>query len=784
MAEDDVELDIGLKLDNQILASYNNLLGSISQKTQDAIQHTLDNLKGAVSKSWGEFPFASMHTSIGSKVAERMFLTSLAADLQKQGFDKSSNEFKAALLNAQYASSFPDPVQRYRRMQAQGYKKAAELTAPGTALGNLIQQDWEFLRSPWSRDYVTTEKRSGYKREDLEKLHVPQLKEIARDEGLRVKSRVRKDELIDALTVHTNTANTHVDFGGMRKMHNLLLEKQMEFAGKVSVEDLEAKVAAGEGRWKLPYGPHREDNFEPILKDLNSIDKELDKINDKTDKTGKSSNKWNERLKAVLGGLTAIGSVIGTVGATVGAAVGTGAVAYKLAERTTLATAAANDRRRGFLGMTSADDAATQVAGMSVSLGPRAIFDDIAKLSTQRENFLKFGKGLDPIYSSLQGTFNILTGTENPYLAYKEMVDKLYKGLRNASPEIRQQSLMLLDNQGLNTISHIVGAFLSNPELAKEYDYTPSKLFRVEPNKYREGAVSTAEIQTARIAGLNESLKKSYGQMSTDFEEAFGLPFKAWWEETMENKVVPTFQKIAAAVKPFTDHFFRSEEQKKADAEEAVTDWAALVLFQTFGEEHKKRLKLINDRQEWRAGFQYKAPKKGTFPVSGFTGTRWEAMLTPGRAGKGAQAFWDDFSLIAKDDTQLPEKAAGVRRRVQQMRETLIENGLFRFLDNTKADEADVPLMQAMQLGAYSDKGLEQFNNLVNAMINTAGANIDLSEVVTVLQNIEKNTGKTDQVLENEYLKAYILSYGGLPMYQRMEEALNTYKNQNIDRSH
>ena len=128
--------------------------------------------------------------------------------------------------------------------------------------------------------------------------------------------------------------------------------------------------------------------------------------------------------------------------------------------------------------------------------------------------------------------------------------------------------------------------------------------------------------------------------------------------------------------------------------------------------------------------------------------------------------------------------AAGVRERVQKMRDTMRDTGLYKLLTNNKVDEADVPLMQAMQLGAYSDKGLEQFNKLVDAMLGTVGANIDLSEVVTVLQNIEKNTGKTDQVLENEYLKAYILSYGGLPMYQRMEEALSTYKNQNIDRSH
>lgn len=751
MAEDDVELDIGLKLDDQFTDSFQKTLASLSEKTQATIAQTLDQMKGAATKIWGELPFASMHdNTVGNKLATQAFITSLAADLKAEGFKSSSNVYKAALLNAQYASSLHDAEVRMQRMQAEGLVRAADMTAPDTDLGKVIQTDWELMSIPWSRDFITTKKHRGIKEEDLEKLHVPELKVKAENLGIPVKSRATKGELIDAIVQKSKASDTYIDFAGMR----------------------EKAVEQGIGRWIDPDKGHIAENFE-------LINKALETVEDKSSKAGKNFEGWGHALKGALGTITAIGSMAVKL---TGAAVGTGAVAYKLAERTTLATAAANDRRRGFLGITSADDAATQVASASVSLAPKAIFDDIAKLSTQRENFLKFGKGLDPVYSSLQGTFNILTGTENPYLAYKEMVDKLYKGLRNAPQELRQQSLMLLDNQGLNTISYIVGAFLSNPELAKEYDYTPSKLFRVEPNKYREGAVNTAEIQTARIAGLNESLKKSYGQMSTDFEEAFGLPFKTWWEETMENKVVPTFQKIAAAVKPFTDHFFRSEEQKKKDEEEAAIAFGSLEIYNTLEGQKKARDKAINEDQAWKIGWQYQKPR-GALP--GFRkGSLWEGYLTPATSGAGAEGYWNLFESIAKNTEKMEGPAAGVRERVQKMRDTMRDKGLYRLLTNNKVDEADVPLMQAMQLGAYSDKGLEQFNKLVDAMIGTVGANIDLSEVVTVLQSIEKNTGKTDQVLENEYLKAYILSYGGLPMYQRMEEALNTYKNQNIDRSH
>lgn len=770
---DDIELDIGLNFDDQIVASYDRLIKSLTQKTQTAILETLDNVKGAVSKKWGEFPFASMHSKTGGAlIAEKAFLTSLAVDLQKQGYDKSSNEFKAALLNAQYASAFPDPVQRYKRMQAEGYSSAAALTAPGTALGKTIQQDWEFLRSSWARDFVVSEKMSGLKREELEKLHVPQLKDLAKEQGLKVKSKTRKDDLIDALIQRSNEPNTHIDFGGMRKMYNMLLEKQMLFAGKVSVEDLEAKVAAGEGKWKLPYGPHREDNFEPISK-------ELDVINEKSSKITKHYRDWGDGLKTVLGTLVGIAGLAVKTGAAV---IGAGAVGYKLSERTVTATAASMDKRRAFLGMTSADVAATQVAGASVSLGADSVFNEIEKLSAQKEEYLTFGKGLDPLYSSLQGTFSILAGTDNPYLAYKKMADKLYKDLKNAPEDVRQKSLMLLDKQGLGSLSHIVGAFLSNPELAKEFGGSPSRLFRVLSNEYREGAVGTAELQTARLAELNESLKKSYGQMAADFESAFGLPFKAWWEDTMEQKVVPAFQKIASAIKPFTDFLFRSDEQKKKDEEEAAVTFGTLQIYKALEGQEEARNKAINENQTWRPAWQYKKPK-GALP--GFKkDSLWEGYLTPATSEAGAEGYWNLFERIAKNTEKMEGPAAGVRERVQKMRDILRDNGLYRLLTNNKADAADVPLMQAMQLGAYSDKGFEQFNSLVNAMLESASSRIDLTNVEEILKSIEKNTGKADQVLENEYLKAYIISMGGLPLYQSIQGTVEAHKNNAINRSH
>lgn len=763
MAEDDVELDIGLKLDDQILASYDKLLGNISQKTQDAIQHTLDNLKGAVSKSWGQFPFASMHTSIGSRVAEQMFLTSLANDLQKQGFDKSSNEFKAALLNAQYASSFPDPVQRYRRMQAQGYKKAAELTAPGTDLGNLIQQDWEFLSLPWSRNYVTTEKRTSYKREDLEKLHVPQLKEIARDEGLKVKSRVRKDELIDILAEHTNTANTYVDFNSMRKMRNLLLEKQMEFAGKLSVEDLEAKVAAGEGRWKLPYGPHREDNFEPINKALETIE-------DKSLKAGKNFEGWGHALKGTLGIITAIGS---TAAKLAGTAIGTAVVVNKAAEAYTTNVAASMDKRRGFLGMSLTDVAETQVAGRSVGLGTDAIFNEIEKLSSQREEYLKLGKGLDPLYSSLQGTFNILTGEKDSYKAYKAMADKLYKDLKGKSEDKQKEALMLLEKQGLGSMSYLVGAMLSNKDLAKEYS-APSEFFKVTYNPYREGAYSDAELLTPQIAKLNESLKASYAQMSKDWMDAFGVPFKGWWDETLKSKVIPWFETMIA---------YTSAEAKNE---------------RTIGSAVRKtvsaRNKAIKDDDSASSWWDYTYAQFNTahFPAIR-KGSRTEARLAlpamaPGskhtpNSASSVEATWNSYKEFAEmPDTAFKGNTAAIamRNRLRDYIKRVTDSALDGILTDRSADVADTMLLQGARLAGYSSEGAEYASQLIDKMLEKGAKNTDNSKIIEALTKIAANTSNMSEFFNDPDVKYLFQTYGGVGFPQQIQQVYQAQRGYNV----
>lgn len=746
---DDIELDIGLNFDDQIVASYDRLIKSLTQKTQAAILETLDNVKGAVSKKWGEFPFASMHSKTGGAlIAEKAFLTSLAVDLQKQGYDKSSNEFKAALLNAQYASAFSDPIQRYRRMQAEGYSSAAALTAPGTALGKTIQQDWEFLRSSWARDFVVSEKMNGLKREELEKLHIPQLKDLAKEQGLKVKSKTRKDDLIDALIQRSNESDTHIDFGGMRKMYNMLLEKQMLFAGKVSVEDLEAKVAAGEGKWKLPYGPHREDNFEPIIKGLDTIDS-------KAGKAKKSFEAWGHALKGALGAITAIGSTALKIG---GAIVGAGAVAYRASESMVLNSAASMDKRRGFLGMSLTDVAETQVAGRSVGLGEGTIFSEIEKLSSQREEFLKLGKGLDPLYSSLQGTFGILAGEKDPYKAYKAMADKLYSDLKGKSEDDRKEALMLLDKQGLGGMAHLVGAMLSNEGLAKTYE-TPSAFFKTEYNPYREGAYGEAELLTPQIAKLNESLKASYTQMAKDWETAFGVPFKSWWNNTLINTIIPWFEKIA---------WLRSDEAKN---ERTI----GKAVHASVADRNKAIEAYAGEYQSKWAGW-YQRPRHDLFVTNTLPTDKSGSWVYAPYEGKKSEQIWNFYNKFAESKVDINDVDDLKRRdRVRRMIKTLdSETGLSKLLTNKEFNAADVVLYQAMDLGARSEEGMKAFNAIVNAMLETGSKHAGTEKILEALNKIAENTGNMTEFLKDSDVQHLFMTYGGKGFAEQMQHSYST----------
>lgn len=301
----------------------------------------------------------------------------------------------------------------------------------------------------------------------------------------------------------------------------------------------EYAVKEGLGKWISPWKGQSADNFE-------LINNELENITENADKSDKVFRDWNDSLKGALGVLTAIGSLaIGAAGA---------AAAFNAkAEKGTTQAATTLDRRRAFVGMTALDELSAQVAGQSVGLGKNALTDEIINLSSSREKYKLLGEGLNALYPSLTGIFDNLMNSDNPLEAYKGILRELYSNMLGADDTKRAQTLMLLESQGLGGAAQIIGSFLSNPQLAKDMGNDPTALFSLLNNKYY-GAYGRAEALLPDLTQLNASIKSSYAQMYTDWTEAFGEPFKKWWDKTLQNKVVPWFEKILGYINPASEN--------------------------------------------------------------------------------------------------------------------------------------------------------------------------------------------------------------------------------------
>ena len=181
MAENDIELSVGIKLDDaQFTNEYQSKLSELSKATQTQIQGAMDEMSGPASKQWGTLPFAGMHDpNSGNVIATQAFLSSLSRDLQGAGY--SGTSYESALINATYRSSMADPMQRYHRMLAMGLTQQADLTHPDTALGKTIETDYALMSQPWSRDFIKTTNYRGQKRSYID---FAGMREYAANEGI------------------------------------------------------------------------------------------------------------------------------------------------------------------------------------------------------------------------------------------------------------------------------------------------------------------------------------------------------------------------------------------------------------------------------------------------------------------------------------------------------------------------------------------------------------------------------------------------------------------------
>lgn len=699
MADNDIELSVGVKFDE---ASFTNQFPSFVSKTsaemQKHINDIVDNTSGTAAKQWGTLPYLTMHdASKGAANATKAFLPSLAQDLQNAGYSPDSPEYQGALVNAAYRSSMADPMQRYHRMLAGGLTQWADLTHPDTAVGQTIETDYQLMSQPWSRDFIRQAKGEELDADKLGKLKVRELRKMADDFGLKGLSHANKADIISTLVEKSKEPRLGFDFAGMR-----------EYA-----------VEAGLGRWKNEDGEHTADNFE-------LINDELEKIEDKSKKTKKNFLDWHDVLKGTLGTLTAI------------AAIGIKAfeVAYKSSEKNTIEAGGHVDSRRAFIGMSALDELKTKVASKAVGLGEDSIKNEIYNMSDFRERYKLMGEG-DALPSALLNIFDNMVSSDDPYSAYTKSADEIYASLQGADDSTRRRWLMLMNKAGLGSMSSLVGQFLSNPEYTERYK-TPSALFDLKDNPFY-GVYNEAETMLPDIAKLNESLAASYKTMYTEWEKAFGEPFKTWWDDVMKDKVVPWFQR-------FVRYATRTEDEKKAD------EAADGIIFSMGMGGIKNRNKRIEDQSGY-AWFNYKAP-----PPEKLGGGRLGQLLSSDysdRQGKQAQRTWDDFNEIAKmkdsDFKDMPN-ALKAKKRIAVMVQKLKDTKLDTFLKNTNDEAMDAYLIKAIQRGANSTdpEWEKQFDDYIDKVLGIGTNGEILSEIVGVLSQIAENTGAAAQMGKND----------------------------------
>lgn len=507
-------------------------------------------------------------------------------------------------------------------------------------------------------------------------------------------------------------------------------------------------VEQGIGRWIDEDKGHTADNFE-LINDA------LDDITETADDIGDSFTEWGERLKGVLGTLTAIGGLLVKVGA---AAIGAGVAYDAKAYKGTQEAATTLDRRRAFVGMSALDELAAQVAGQSIGLGKNAVTNEIIDLSNSTQKYKLLGEGLNPLFPSLSGIFDNMMGSENPLETYKGILREMYNAMHGADPTKRSQALMLLESQGLTSAARIIGGMLSNESLAKDLDYDPGSLFSLRNNKYYN-VYEGSEAMLPDLTKLNLSIQTSYKEMYKTWTEEFGEPFRKWWDETLQNTVVPWFQKLIRKVKGK-----ETQEDLIDDIVEGAK--AEIGLIKVTGAGGRK--KALRNQDVYYSG-DYTPQTVTTLGRSG-----WNTFLTGDmsyRKGDAARVFWDKYVEIAntsdKDIEKLYNSYSGqekamlganwvakvkdARNRVKYMVERIQAAGLSTFLENTDKEYIDSQLLEALQMGAVGEKGGQiVFDNYIERVLKASNTSEADEKIYAVLEKIEQNTEASKKFAADE----------------------------------
>ena len=755
MTKRDASINIGINLDEaQFLNAYESVLAKTSAITQARVQDTVTSLKGPATKNWDTLPYYTMHDrNAGNRAASRAFVASMGEDLRRQGVKAKSAEYESALISAAYRSSTPDPLERYHKMLANGHYEAADLSYPGTALSQAVESNYALMEQDWSRDFLKKRRSKGLDPADLQKLNKDQIIQQGALYGLQLSKRDKKQDLINKVVTQSQEPSVFVDFAGMR-----------EYA-----------VEHGLGKWKDSSKEHTADNFE-------LINKELEKVGNGSEKVGLNFKDWGESLKGALGTLTLMGSAIAKV---VGATVGTVVAANKMSEKETIEGARHVDARRALIGMTALDQLETKVAGRSVSLGEDAIYGEILGMSKNIQQYKLLGQG-DALPPALLGIFDNLMNTDKPYEAYKSAADEIYNNLKGQDREEQQRTLMLMDKAGLGSMSMLVGQFLSNDKFAQTYG-APSNLFDLRQNPYY-GSFETAENIVPDLAKLNESIKASYTQLATDWQESFGIPFKDWWDSLLKDTLVPWADKLEKLL----GRTVRTALGKATDEDEAKNNINAIRdIFTNFGGD-TARMEAIkagsgsianaqsgSGKYRYTKGSTWDSFKKGSghtwrtniftkdinSTVKAWVPDKYSDLDFENKDGEYTRNYWDMIKKAVNyySDSDIASLKNDVDRetmtRLRQMYARLEETGLSSFLKNKDYEDVDKYLLRGITMGLYdSDDWETNFEAMINSALQTSlNAETD-DKIIQLLREISSNTAVASLMYNDPELMALFRS--------------------------
>lgn len=541
-------------------------------------------------------------------------------------------------------------------------------------------------------------------------------------------------------------------------------------------------VEQGVGEWIDPEQKHTADNFQ-------FIDKELEKIDEKAEKSKNHFNGWGLELKGVLGTLTAIGGTIAKVG---GAVVGGVVAANRASEREVFRDAGRVDARRAFVNMSVLDQLQAKVASRSVGLGEDAIYGEILSMSDAIQQYKLLGQG-DALPPALLGIFDNLMSSDNPYDTYKGAADEIYEKLKTMSSSDRQQTLMLMDKAGLGSMSHLVGQFLSNPEYADKYG-APSQLFSLQSNPYYS-YYNQAGGMVPDLTKLNESIRASYLKMATDWQESFGEPFKSWWDDLLKGTIAPWAEKLEKVL----GKTVRTALGKQTDEDEAKNNVNAIRdLFVSFGGDAARLAAMEANSGKlaiaMQGGGEYAYSRGSTWSdfVSGkglwrnraFTQSNLAGMVP--QAGKAidfskasvGNAYWNDFVSLA---SYTDEERQGIHAvdqesltRITKMVNRLKETKLADFLNNNTYEDMDKYLIRGITMGLYdADDWEANFEAMINtALLTSLKASTD-EEVVKLLRTIADNTAVADIMYNDPELMAMFRNRYPEFYAERMREQLH-----------